>query len=146
MIALLSAVALASWQLPPPEVNWEPITETSHHAELRILSANEEARLRAAFDRDNAWRKFWIAQGLAAADIALTCALLSKGGRELNPIYGKNADCGRIAAIRGGIAVLQYVLARRAIERDPHRAGKALNVTIAIQGVPVAWNLIQLAR
>lgn len=130
MIAVLSAVALAASPIP----------------DQRIMTDAQEAEQIARFEQDNAWRKFWIAQGLAAADIALTCVLLSKGGRELNPIYGKNADCGRIAAIRGGVAVLQYVLARRVIERDPHGAGKALNVTIAIQGVPVAWNLIQLAR
>lgn len=132
MIALLSAVALAASPVP----------------DQRIMTEVQEAEQRAQFEhaQDNAWRKFWIAQGLAAADIALTCAILSDGGRELNPIYGNNADCGRIVAIRGGVAVLQYFLARKAIEDNPRRAGKALNITLAVQGFPVLWNIVQLAR
>lgn len=140
-LALLSAAALAGYQLPPGEVQGPPATQA-----VIIDDSQRIADAQWRRDTNTAWRKFWVAQGLAAADIGLTCAILADGGREMNPIYGKDATCGRIAAIRGGIAVLQYFLARRAIESDPHKAGKAFNVVIAVQGVPVIWNLVQLAR
>ncbi len=110
-----------------------------------------DARLKA--DTDTAWRRFWIAQGLAATDVAITCAMLSQRNpngspkfREGNPIYGKNATCGRVAAIRGGISVLQYLLARRSIDRDPQAAKKGMLISIGIAGLPVLWNVAQLAK
>jgi hypothetical protein len=113
--------------------------------------ASLDARLKA--DTSTAWRRFWIAQGLAATDVAVTCAMLSQrnpnGGpkfREGNPLYGKNASCGRVAAIRGGISVMQYLLARRSIERDPQRAKTGMLISIGISGLPVIWNVAQLAK
>lgn len=97
-------------------------------------------------DTKSAWTKFWISQGLAATDVALTCAILAKGGHEVNPIYGRGASCGKIAGIRAGIGVLQYFIARRRISEEPHRTSKEFNVVVGIQGIPVIWNAVQLAR
>lgn len=114
--------------------------------EVEVGESLEQGEARFKRDTDSAWRKFWIGQGLAVADVALTCAVLAKGGRELNPIYGKNASCGRIAAIRGGVSALQYFLTRRAIHSDPTGSNKRLKIVLAIQAGPVIWNAIQLTK
>lgn len=120
-------------------------------ASLPEAPAFDEEKWRS--DTRSAWGRFWISQGLAATDIGLTCYMLaqrhrdgSKRFREGNPIYGKNASCGRIVAIRGGISVLQYLLFRNAVRRDPASAKRAAMWGIAIQGVPVGFNAWQLSK
>lgn len=144
-LGLLAAPVKAATYGPPVPVVEAPRT----HVYPYEIGPNDtieslDARLKA--DTSSAWRTFWIGQGLVATDLVLTCAILSKGGREANPIYGKNANCGRVVAIRGGLSLLQYLLARGSINRDPVRAKKGLQISLAIQGVPVIWNAIQLAK
>lgn len=151
-LGLLTGVAKAATYGPPVPVVEAPRT----HIYPYEIGPNDtieslDARLKA--DTDTAWRRFWIAQGLAATDVAITCAMLAQRNpngspkfREGNPIYGKNASCGRVAAIRGGISVLQYLLARRSIERDPQAAKKGMLISIGVSGLPVAFNIYQLAK
>ena len=144
-LGLLTGVAKADTYGPPVPVVEAPRT----HIYPYEIGSNDtieslDARLKA--DTDTAWRRFWIGQGLVATDLVLTCAILAEGGQEANPLYGKNANCGRVVAIRGGIFALQYLLARRSINVDPRKAKKGLQITLALQGVPVIWNAIQLAK
>jgi hypothetical protein len=151
-LGLLAGTAPAATYGPPVPTVEAPRT----HVYPYEIGPNDtieslDARLKA--DTSSAWRRFWIAQGLAGADVAITCAMLSQRNpngspkfREANPIYGKNASCGRVAAIRGGVSVLQYLLARRSIDRNPQAAKKGMLISIGISGIPVLWNVAQLAK
>jgi len=148
-IVLLSGCqpAYAATYGPPAPVTEAPRSVTERQSfELLPGETMEDAELRIKRDTGTAWTRFWIAQGLAATDVALTCVILAKGGREANPIYGKNATCGRIAAIRGGLSVVQYLLTRRTIERDPAKAKKGMLISVGFAGLPVVWNIAQLAK
>ena len=147
-LALVSCQpALAATYGPPAPVAEVPRSLAERETfEIGPEETLEAAEARIHRDTGNAWRKFWIGQGLVVTDIALTCAILAKGGREANPIYGKGANCGRIAAIRGSISALQYLLARKSIAQDPRRASRSFNITLAFQGVPLVWNAVQLAK
>lgn len=153
-LALAAAPAQAAVYGPPePKVEAQRSALDREYFEIGPQESLDEAEARIQRDTRSAWRAFWIGQGLTAADLTLTCIALaqrnpdgSKRFREGNPIYGKNASCGRVIAIRGGISALQYLIARRAVNRDPTRAKKALQITMVIQGVPVIWNAIQLAK
>ena len=95
----------------------------------------------------SAWKKFWLLQGLSAADAVTTCVAVGRGATELNPLYfSKHPSCERVVAIKAGFGLLQYLLLKNGIERDPRKASRGLNVVIAIQGVVVASNLVQLAK
>ena len=151
-LALLTGCqpALAATYGPPAPVEAEAPPRGERWLTQDDIDTAEATR---ADDTKSAWRRFWIGQGLAATDIALTCVLLSKRNpdgtrrfREGNPIYGANAGCGRIAGIRAGVSALQYLIVRRSIRRDPEKAKRGLNIVIAVQGVPVIWNAIQLAK
>ncbi len=150
-----AGLALALWALPagattygPPAPTTEAPRSLTDRQDFELLPDEtlEAAEARIHRDTGNAWRKFWIGQGLVVTDLALTCAILAKGGREANPIYGRNANCGRVIAIRGGISALQYLLARKSIAQDPRRASRSFNITLAFQGVPLVWNAVQLAK
>lgn len=147
LLALACAPAYAA--APPAQVYGPPApveAAPSPESDQRLVENLTEWNAEQERAERTAWRKFWIGQGLVAADIALTCAILADGGRELNPLFGRNASCGRIAAIKGGVSLVQYLLIRNAIRRDPVKASKGLNIVLAVQGVPVAWNLIQVAK
>lgn len=142
-LALVAAPAQAQVYGPPAPENILPeprADEVYTPAQIAEADAKWKADSRAA------WTKFWISQGLVAADIGLTCAILARGGRERNPIYGKNASCGRIAAIRGVASIAQYFLVRRAIRDDPAKSRKTMNLLIVIQGIPAFVNAVQLAK
>ena len=79
----------------------------------------------------------------AALDAGTTCAALSRGLMESNPVYGRSPSCGRVVATKaagtGGAVWLSSKLKPR------HRKW----VTAALVGVnvgAVAWNLRQLQR
>lgn len=55
---------------------------------------------------------------LQLSDTALTCKTLNDGGRELNPVFGKNPTCTRIAAVKGAALL--------AIPLTPKRYRKAV--------------------
>ena len=104
-----------------------PVEVTAADGSQHIMTAEEEAQWREGFRhaQRNAWTKFWILQGLSAADVATTCIALSQGGREANPIYGKNANCGRIAGIKGGlVAVPLFHKIKAASEAQPVEIGE----------------------
>jgi hypothetical protein len=136
-----AAPARAEVYGPPVPVVYVPPDDSGER--ILPLEERDEARERAT---SSAWRKFWIAQGLAATDIAMTCTILADGGREINPLLGRNPSCGKLIAVRSGIIAVQYFLVRHAIRQNPERAGKFMNVVIGIQGIPVVWNAIQLAK
>ena len=126
----------------PLEVT-DAVTGTPH-----MMTAEEEARWREGFRhaQRNAWTKFWILQGLSAADAATTCIGVANGAREMNPIYGSHPSCSRVVGIKAGLGVLQYFLLRHDLRDRPHKTGKALNIVIALQGAVVVSNIVQLAK
>lgn len=78
---------------------------------------------------------------LSAVDAMLTCEVLSRGGRELNPIYGSKPSCGKVVAIKVGFGTLHEVIARRMHERDPEAARIFQIASITVMGGVVAANV-----
>jgi hypothetical protein len=145
---LLATPAQAGTYGPPAPV----VEQTRSEREAQPYDLMQLVKERDA-DADTAWRRFWIGQGLAGADLALTCLALSKRNpdgtpkyREANPIFGKNAGCGSVAAIKVGAGLLQYFLARNEIRKNPAGAKKQMNWVIAINGAVVGWNIHQLTK
>ena len=91
-LGLLAAPVKAATYGPPAPVV-EAAQEIPDGYRIVPVETMEMAEARLTRDTNSAWRAFWIGQGMAAADIGLTCAVIARGGRELNPIYGKEAGC-----------------------------------------------------
>lgn len=151
-LALISGCqpALAATYGPPAPVE-VTATERPHwrlpdNYQIMPDETLEQAEARMRSETRSAWNRFWIGQGLVATDLALTCAILAKGGREINPLFGRGASCGKIIGIRAGVSLLQYVLIRHAIRKDPGEAKRTLRWGFVIQGVPVLFNTYQLVR
>jgi len=108
-------------------------------------SVNEAAARYENYTRQaHKWRGLLV--GTLAADVATTCAILSRGGHEANPIYGRNASCGKIAGINAGIGLVSWVLLSRLARRNPEKARDAAKLTTIIRGLVVGWNLGQLTK
>jgi hypothetical protein len=149
-LGLLAGTANAATYGPPVPVERVALPDGYSLVPVETM---EQTEARLTRDTRSAWRTFWIGQSLAGADLAMTCIALSKKNpdgtpkfREANPIFGRNASCESIAAIKFGVGALQYFLARSAIRRDPTAAKKSIRWTVAINGAIVGWNAAQLAK
>ena len=149
-LGLLTGVAKADTYGPPVPVERVALPDGYRLVPVETM---EQTEARLTHDTRSAWRTFWIGQSLAGADLAMTCIALSKRNadgtpkfREANPIFGRNASCESIAAIKVGVGAIQYFIARSAIRRDPTAAKKNLRWTIAINGAFIGWNVAQLAK
>ncbi len=80
-------------------------------------------------------------QALNAADVATTCIVLGKGGRELNPVFGHDPSCAKIAGIKAGMGIVHYLVAKHLQDRDPKAAKLFQIISITLQGGAVGWNL-----
>lgn len=80
-------------------------------------------------------------QRLNAADAITSCIAFDRGFVEANPIIGRDATCGRVVAVKVGVGLLHWLIARELEERDPEAAKFFQIVSIGIQGSVVAWNV-----
>jgi hypothetical protein len=88
----------------------------------------------------NEWRR--AAMGTAALDVATTAQILSQGGRELNPVYGRSASTGTIAAVNAALFAAVWWISRDWPEEKQKSLWRAVTV---MRALPVAWNAAQLA-
>ena len=90
----------------------------------------------------DAWRKRQVAyHTLNAIDTIQTCHVLQSGkAYELNPIFGRNPDCGTLVAAKIGASILHQIIASELRKRDEHAAKLFQIMTIGVQGGVVAWN------
>jgi hypothetical protein len=90
----------------------------------------------------DAWGKRQVAyHTLNAIDTIQTCHILQSGkGYELNPIFGKNPDCGTLVAAKLGGSILHQLIASELRKRDEGAAKLFQIMTIGVQGGVVAWN------
>lgn len=90
----------------------------------------------------DAWEKRQIAfHTLNAVDVIQTCHVLQSGkGYELNPIFGRNPDCGTLVAAKIGGSILQQIIATELRKRDEKAAKLFQIIGVGIQGSVVAWN------
>lgn len=146
-VRLLSSESVDSYQLPPGSNQMGPADAPTAPRDARFVGRYDGITVKGWQRlKRRAHARELMYQGLNIADVALTCVILSRGGRELNPIYGKNASCGTIAAFKGGLGLLHWLIARRRIEVDPAGSTKAINIGMIIQGLAVGWNLTQVAH
>ena len=61
-------------------------------------------------------------------------------GVELNPIFGRNPDCGTLVAAKIGGSIIQQIIASELRKRDEEAAKLFQIISIGIQGGVVAWN------
>jgi hypothetical protein len=90
----------------------------------------------------DAWQKRQVAfHTLNAIDVIQTCHVLQSGkGYELNPIFGRNPDCGTLVAAKIGGSILHQIIASELRKRDEEAAKLFQIVTIGVQGGAVVWN------
>ena len=114
MLATLAAAALVVVGPNGPELRtpgWNtdlrPIEVTSAPGPQHVMTAAEESQWREGFERArrHAWTKFWIMEGLNAADAATTCIGVANGAKEMNPIFGSHPSCGRVVGIKAGVGL-----------------------------------------
>jgi len=90
----------------------------------------------------DAWQKRQVAfHTLNAIDTIQTCHVLQSGkGFEVNPIFGRNPDCGTLVAAKIGSSILQQIIASELRKRDEEAAKLFQIISIGIQGGVVVWN------
>lgn len=79
------------------------------------------------------------------ADGALTCAIVSDGGREANPLVsafiGKKPSCEEVALLTAAKSVLYLVGISALQDVDPNAARTAAQLTLIVQTGVVGYNL-----
>jgi hypothetical protein len=90
----------------------------------------------------DAWEKRQITyHTLNAVDTIQTCHILQSGkGYELNPVFGRNPDCGTLVAAKIGASILHQIIATELRKRDERAAKLFQIITIGVQGSVVVWN------
>ena len=90
----------------------------------------------------DAWQKRQVAfHTLNAIDTIQTCHVLQSGkGYELNPIFGRNPDCGTLVAAKIGGSILHQIISSELRKRDEKAAKLFQIISIGIQGGVVMWN------
>lgn len=140
--------------LPAPHVYGPPapveaVTTNPANAEFEVNPDESVAAGVARYEHDVKVAKGWRLglEGVIAADIATTCIGLSRPGiHEGNPIYGRNASCGKIAGINVAVGVLEWVVIGNMIKRNPMRAKTFAMIATLLRGGVVGWNIGQIAR
>ena len=87
---------------------------------------------------ENIW--FGAATATAAADIATTQYLFSKGYQEVNPLYGRNPSIERMALVKSAYLGLVYGMG----EAFPENRGLLYKIGTIAGAIPTAWNLFQI--
>ena len=136
---------------PAPEVLLPYRTADGREPYTAEQIAIADAKWKAA--TRSSWTQFWVGQGLSAADAGITCWALaqrnpdgSRKFREANFVFGKNPSCGRIIAFKAAIGIVQYLLIRDDIRENPTVTAKNMKWIVMIQGVPLVWNIYQIAK
>jgi hypothetical protein len=90
----------------------------------------------------DAWQKRQVMfHTLNAIDTIQTCHILQSGkGHELNPVFGRNPDCGTIVAAKIGGSILQQIIASELRKHDEKAARLFQIISIGMQGSVVTWN------
>lgn len=122
-----------------PDLPDAPPAEAVYTPE-QIAQADDQWRK----DTRDAWRWLVASEVLNAGDVISSCAVFARGGYEANPIYGRDIGCAKLAAIKGGLGVLQFIFARNAIRDNPAKAKKYLRIYALVQGGIVGWNIRQV--
>ena len=79
----------------------------------------------------------------AALDVGMTCAALSRGLLESNPVYGSHPSCGRVVAIKAAGTGGAVWLTSRMRPKARRWVRVAL---VSVNVAAVAWNVRQVRR
>ena len=90
----------------------------------------------------DAWQKRQaMFHALNAIDMIQTCHILQSGkGYEMNPVFGRNPDCGTIVVAKIGGSILQQIIASELRKHDEKAARLFQIISIGMQGSVVVWN------
>jgi hypothetical protein len=118
---------------------------TAKHAEDVAHEMWETAQAEDEKDQRGLYRKVGLPAMLAGIglDLASTHHVMSRGGHEANPVYGKDASFGKVAAINAGIAAGIALALDRVAKKHPKAATAAAASIGGVRGAVAARNWSQ---